>query len=403
MRVMFLSYYYLPHAGGGTWSVYYLSRHLALKGNLIRLIVPNVRYSSSFDSASSKLIEVGNPSLLLRTPSFPMPRILGPALSPLFLLVNGLRVKGIDIILCQFHPHHFVLLVGLLLGRILRRPVVARADDIQKEIGTRRPFYAKLMNLVNERFIRFTSEFLVVLPEDVKILGTRSKTSRITVSPNGVDLSELAGISKEDARSYLGIGQKTKLILFVGRSSGLEYRTEALIGAFPIIQEFFPDSVLFFVGDRAPYGLRLDAVNRESFRVLGPTNRNEIRKFLAAADVCVGPLGPTNTMPSKVLEYMASGKPVVTGIRSVADCLALNHFNCVCVPPEPMAVANAILSILEDEEYGRKLGSNARLTAEKFSWADIATDLETVLLTSISRMNGSGPYNGESSPSSEFA
>jgi glycosyltransferase involved in cell wall biosynthesis len=110
-------------------------------------------------------------------------------------------------------------------------------------------------------------------------------------------------------------------------------------------------------------------------------------RFIDAADVCVGPLMPTQALPLKVIEYMACGKPVLTGLHSVTRDLAVDGFNCVVVPPEPGAIAKALVELLTDGDLRARLGSNAARTALGFTWERIARDLEGQLLEAVRRWN----------------
>jgi glycosyltransferase involved in cell wall biosynthesis len=396
MRVLYLTYYYLPHVGGGTWSTYHLSRVLSEKGHVVRVIAPNVRYALSIDKRDFVEIQKKNVSLVYRTPCLKLPRRLAPLLSMPFLLIKGLLVgKDSDIIVCQFHPHHFVLLIGLLLAKVRGKRVIARACDVRREIhsahsglfeGITRPIIW-CVNLFNEILAKYADVFLVVCREDKEILESRfGQLTNVSVNDNGVDPCEFNGISKEESRRILNIESGSKVILFVGRFSGGEYRTDVLLRAFSLIEETVADVTLLLVGDSLPKGWEVDLPQRSArIRVVGPTGRSDIRHYLAAADVCVGPLGDTRTIPLKVLEYMACGKPVVTGIHSVSERVAMNGFNCMCVRPDPKAVSEAILEILQDQDLARRLGSNAERTAGRFTWDRIGEAFEAILLDNVVR------------------
>ena len=123
--------------------------------------------------------------------------------------------------------------------------------------------------------------------------------------------------------------------------------------------------------------------DRENILVKGQVPRDEIVKYVKAADVCIGPLGSTRAIPLKVLEYMISGKPVVTGVNSVTRDLAIDGYNCLCVEPTPSHVAEAIVRIIEDPDLAHILGENARKTASRYTWENISKELKTVLIEAI--------------------
>lgn len=394
MRILWLSYYYLPHVGGGTWGTYHLSLQLSKRGHSVQLIVPNIKHRLSIPPESSISLEKSNPSSIHRTPMIRIPRLLGPLLSSLFIFSAGLRLaKNPDIIVSQHHPHTFLTPIAVFLGKILKVPVVIRADDVYREMSL--GFIVKIANTFNECFIKYARFFLVVCSEQREILLSRLRnrpsSCRIRLSYNGVDLSEFKDAQKKEyARKTLGIRNEEKVFLFVGRSSGLEYGIEIVLKALPTILLREPKTLLILVGDELNPRLH-SMINSlgvsKNVRAYGSKTHKEIIKFITSADVCLGVFTETQAIPLKILEYMACLKPVVTGIKSVSRDLNPNS-NFLVVPPEPEAVAKAIIKILQDENYARKLGSNGRKQIEKFRWSRIAGDFETTLFSALS-------YNGE--------
>lgn len=393
MRILYITYYYFPHLGGGTWSTYNLASRLS-KRNDVLLLAPNIAFSQTgTDGKIRNGISLTSVRVSI-TPHFRLPRLAGPFLSAPFLFLAGLRVAKLsDAIFCQYHPHHFVFILSIFLGRLMGIPVIARADDVYRELGreTSSPFaklnllYDCLSNVLNESMIRHATSFLVVCTENKRILESRlGRLNNIGLSHNGFDPAEFEDIHHKDLRVTLGIDPRASIVLFVGRFSGSEYKTDILLEAFEIIRIKKPQSILLLVGDFLHIPLKPSI--EQHTRIIGPVSRADVRKYLSIADVCVGPLGPTYALPLKVLEYMAAGKPVVTGIHSVSTDLAINGFNCLCVKPEPEAVAEAVLTILENGEVRSKLISNARAAIARFSWDQIEGTLEQKLLDST-RMN----------------
>lgn len=251
----------------------------------------------------------------------------------------------------------------------------------QKINGIRRTMF----NVLNERFVKYAQKFLVVCSENREILESRiGKLSNIEVSFNGVDFDEFKECNMNVSRAALGIDQDRKLILFIGRFSGSEYKIEVLLDAFKLVKKNLQESMLLLVGDKLPDNIAGKYKTTSDVRVFGPVDRDEVKRFIAAADVCVGPLGRTRAIPLKVLEYMACGKPVLTGLNSVSKDLAIDKRNIVCVSPESHAVAASCIKILTDEEYAQYLGINARETASKFSWDRIVSGLNDNIIETVS-------------------
>ena len=393
MRILYIAYYYLPVASAATWSTHAITKRLA-KNHEVTLLVPNINYDIKLDRKKVIQEESRNSSKIIRTPEIFLPQNLSPILSPLFLFIKGLSLgRKSDMILCQFQPHHFTYVVGVVLGKILRIPVVARANDVHRDMGVEPSGLSQkingirrtMFNVLNERFVKYAQKFLVVCSENREILESRiGKLSNVEVSFNGVDINEFKVCNKSLSRDALEINQDRKVILFIGRFSGPEYKIEVLLDAFKLIRQKLKESMLLLVGDKLPDKISRKYKTTFDVRVTGPVDRDEVKRFIATADVCVGPLGSTRAIPLKVLEYMACGKPVLTGFNSVSKDLAIDKRNIVCVSPESHAVAASCIKILTDEEYAQYLGINARETASKFSWDRIVSDLNDTIIETVS-------------------
>lgn len=392
MRILYIAYYYLPVASAATWSTQAITKRLA-KNHEVTLLVPNIDYDIKLDSKKVIQEESKNSSKIIQTQKIFTPQNLSPILSPLFLFIKGLKIgRKSDMIFCQFQPHHFTYVVGIVLGNILRIPVVARANDVHRDMGVEpsglnqkiNGIRRTMFNVLNERFVKYAQKFLVVCSENREILESRiGKLSNIEVSFNGVDFDEFKECNMDVSRAALGIDQDRKLILFIGRFSGSEYKIEVLLDAFKLIRQKLQESMLLLVGDKLPDNIAGKYKTTSDVRVFGPVDRDEVKRFIAAADVCVGPLGSTRAIPLKLLEYMACGKPVLTGFNSVSKDLAIDKRNIVCVSPESHAVADSCIKILTDEEYAQYLGINARETASKFSWDRIVSGLNDNIIETV--------------------
>ena len=384
MKILHIAFYYFPRVGVATWSTFALSKRLASRHECI-LIVPNIKYDVALSDEEVMETQALNPTKLYKTPFFRIPIKWAPIISPIFLLFKALKVsRDADIVLCHFQPHHFTFLVGLLVGKILGIPVVARAEDIQRDMGdnptsffqwlnrNRRAFY----NWINESFIKYTDAFLVVCPENLEILESRiGPLKNIHVHYNGVDPLEFVGSDYEDARRQLGIKPNQKVILFIGRFSGPEYRIEVLLDAVSLLQD--SNILLFLVGYQLPNRF-VDILPLKTC-VVGQTLRDGVKNYLAASDICIGPLGATKAIPSKVLEYMACEKPIITGIESVSRVLAVDGKNCLLVQPEAKAVASEINKLIQNKDLSRNLALNAKMSINGFAWDKLAVQLEEIM------------------------
>jgi glycosyltransferase involved in cell wall biosynthesis len=85
--------------------------------------------------------------------------------------------------------------------------------------------------------------------------------------------------------------------------------------------------------------------------------------FLCAADTCLVPLRKhklfEGTVPSKIFEAMASGRPILLGVQGEAEEIVTDAKAGIPVEPEnPVALAKAILRLADDPALGRELGES---------------------------------------------
>ena len=400
MQILFLAYYYLPHIGGGTWFPHYISKKLSLKGHKVILLVPNIDHIMCNDDKSIQVFEKKNPSEVIRTPFFKVNRFIAPFLTPFFVFLCGMKLtKNSDIILCQFHPHHFMSIVAVMLGKISKIPVVIRADDTLREINILNKnlsetiiiFFQLVANLINLQFVKKCTQFNVISRE-AKLSVTpfltksNSKSPEIGVIPNGFE-PPTKTFDKNTARRILRLPLQSKILLFVGRYSDKMYGIDIVFQALPLMRSYVPEILLVLVGDQmTPKQAELIESGKMSklIRVIGPVRHDLVPLFIEAADICIGPLMNTQAVPLKVLEYMALGKPTITGIHSVHSEVALDGFNCVCINVNPIDFSSKVAKLINDKDYACFIGSNAQRIARQFTWDKIADITEKKLLSALS-------------------
>lgn len=196
--------------------------------------------------------------------------------------------------------------------------------------------------------------------------------SNAIVVGNGVDEKIFKPINNKNKRKY---------ILYVGR---LSYRKGLfdLLKCAKIICERY--NINFFLIGKGELKRKLkDKINKEGLQskvlFLGYVSRKELVHLYQNATVFVIP-SHYEGLPTVILEAMACGLPVVaTEIGANKDVIN-NCKNGLLIPTKsPEKMAEAISTLIEDEELRIKLGKNARKTIqEKFTW-DVVTD--KVLMT----------------------
>jgi glycosyltransferase involved in cell wall biosynthesis len=195
---------------------------------------------------------------------------------------------------------------------------------------------------------------------------------RMTHIVVGVDPERFVGHERSTARNDLGIGDRP-MILSVGHVIPLIRDRLPLIRALPALVERRPDVVVVVVGnvfDDAFLKLADELGVRAHVISVGEVPKDEVPKYVAAADV-EGHDFHNFGLGTASLEVMAAGVPVVSVVQEDNfPGLPLRSWeNVVRVPEDdPAALAEAILTLLDDPELAAKVGEGQRrFIVENFS------------------------------------
>ena len=185
----------------------------------------------------------------------------------------------------------------------------------------------------------------------------------ILMAPDGVDLEKFdLSISKEEARLKVGLPRSNKIALYSGSLYGWK-------GV-----NVFVDSKKFLAGVQLVVAGGNKSETRDGVLFIERQPHSEIPFFLKSADVLVLPnsgkqkLSSLYTSPLKMFEYMASRRPIVASdLPSIRE--VLNNDNSVLVPPDdPKLLANAIQSVLLNNQLAESISNQAYNDVKPYDW-----------------------------------
>jgi phosphatidylinositol alpha-1,6-mannosyltransferase len=88
------------------------------------------------------------------------------------------------------------------------------------------------------------------------------------------------------------------------------------------------------------------------------------------------------------MEASARGIPVVAGnVAGARDAVVDGETGLLVDPEDPDAVAQALLTLVEDPQLARKMGEAGRRRADTFDWPQIVRRVEDVVLSLVSTRN----------------
>ena len=109
-------------------------------------------------------------------------------------------------------------------------------------------------------------------------------------------------------------------------------------------------------------------INNVKFK---PAVRYEkLPNYIAKGDVCLGIFGHGDkakwVIPNKVFEALAMKKPVITGDSTAVREVLENGKNCLlCEMANPKAIANAVITLYEDDKLRKKIAANGYVLFRK--------------------------------------
>lgn len=214
------------------------------------------------------------------------------------------------------------------------------------------------------------------------------KTDHVTVIPPGVDLQRFYPIPKDEAREYLEISDKHKVLLYVGRIEplkGIENIFKAIAGMRDrgVLERH--EICLSIIGGDASVSEdqmsiemnRLHKVREELglddfVTFLGKRSQTTLPYYYSAADIVVVP-SRYESFGMVALESMATGTPVVASQVGGLVYLIQDGVTGFHVPEgDSDKLRERLVSMLDDPEMLGEMSSNAEEYAQNYSWENIS-------------------------------
>jgi glycosyltransferase involved in cell wall biosynthesis len=182
---------------------------------------------------------------------------------------------------------------------------------------------------LEDRLYRLFTAFIANLPGNVDYLRRHypvSPGARVLCSPIWTDAATLALDERDDVRRRLSLPLDRPIAIFGGQFS--EGRgIEQMIGAARIAEQVGAPTLYLFVGEGRLRPLIDDAAGRcANIRVESPVARSEYLSLVGACDVGMVATVKEFTswaFPSKTIDYLRAGIPVVTAVEPGSDYPAL--------------------------------------------------------------------------------
>lgn len=219
-----------------------------------------------------------------------------------------------------------------------------------------------------ERWVAASNATVVVSEPDRLELQQWLPNAALAVVPNGVDTASFAPPTTATRHDLLFFGTLDYLPNVEGVSWFIAH-------VLPLILAERPHTTLHIVGggqrERVAELAKHPAVELVGFV-------DDIRPRLWQAAVCVVPLFSGGGTRLKIVEALAAECPVVTTTIG-AEGLQLSNGNDVVIADEPSPFAQAVVELLQDDQWQRTLSAQGQATVEsQYDWRAIGPQLEAV-------------------------
>ncbi len=294
------------------------------------------------------------------TVEMPMRGILAP--KAVFSLRALVRKRHIDII----HTHLTrATYMGYLAGLLAHVPVISTVhiwsrDFAYRYLPSRNHWFVAVSNYARDALI-----------------ARGLPASRVQTVYNGTDLDEefeLAPVAGElSVSAELGLPPDAQIVGLFGRVDAFKGHG-VLVRAAPTIVAKCPRVYFLFVGPAEPrvqQGLwELASAEGVADRVRFTGVRNDVGRLMAAVDVVTAP-SLTETFGMVIVEAMALGKAVVATRAGGIPELVLDNETGVLVERTPQALADAVISLLQNPARRTDMGRAGRDRARALFRADV--------------------------------
>ena len=244
----------------------------------------------------------------------------------------------------------------------------------------------KIYHFIDQLTERYVERFIVVSVSLSQMLMERRgiDARQVVRVYNGIELSQYhPDAHYVKLRSEWRISQEVPLIGAIGRmvwQKGFNYFIEAI----PEIVRHMPDAKFIFVGDgplKDQLIVKSERLNVRD-RIVFAGFRSDIKEILSNIDLLVVP-SLLEGFPMITLEAMAMAKPIIgTNIDGITEQIIDGENGILVSPKDPVALAGAIIKVLNDKESAKEMGLAARKTVEqKFSVEKMVAETEKVYLS----------------------
>lgn len=326
----------------------------------------------------------------------------GPSLTKLLLLnplllrtaLQMLRSRHYDLI----HAHH---IEALLVCRWLRR------------FGIRLPVIYDAHTLVGEELMSYLPDKLALLARplsrwfDINLPGKADHIitvteqlrdffvdhhcrpdKNVTIVINGIERTFIDKAERLDQPGHSWCQSDDINIVFAGNLTRYQ-NIDLLLNSFVYVRQALPTARLRLLtqDDFSPYQTLLKSCGLSDAVDIEPVSFADLPAALLKARVLVNPRTVCSGIPQKLLNYMGSGRPIVSFSGS-AQLIQHRVSALIVENGDVRAFADAIIELVESPPLAFSLAQQARrLVRDRYSWDAAAVQIEQIYQSLLGSKN----------------
>ncbi|WP_134482627.1 glycosyltransferase family 4 protein [Candidatus Nitrosocosmicus franklandus] len=384
MNILFMLYMPNPYSGAAWNRIGFLANFFKNKGN-------NVTISGTFNPFSGEKLgryKFNGIQILNLTPLILKLNIFSSIFNVLSLIFTGwlpFIITKPDIVLISVPPGEPVI-ISYTFARLFRpKKIIFDYRDQWEDYAinqSRSSIYKLLYGMLKSLITKYykKSDYVVTVTEALSDDLLSRGIKKVKIIPNGADVNIFKPQQdtklKCQTRKKFGIDDNDFVLVYSGMI-GLYYKLDVVIKALKSLLNDMTNIKLIVIGDGSNLEQYLDLVRdlglNENVLYLGKKDRkDEIVEILNSADIGIIPYDSNplwnNAIPSKSLEYLACGLPVVATIDSnsiLGKLLEKNEVGISCEPENIDQLAIIIKQIYDEKSFRERAREKAVALIQK--------------------------------------
>lgn len=378
MHILYLCQYFPPDLGAPAIRCFEMSRRWVRAGHRVTVVCgipnhPSGRIAQGYTTALVQTERVEGISVyrswVYVTPNAGgLRRSVNYASFCISAVLTSELIRDVDVCIAS-SPQLLVGMSGLMVRTLRRIPLCFEVrdlwpDSIEAVEASLPPRLLSGLRALERRLYRKADHIVAVSPAFVPtILERGGQQNAISVIPNGIDPVAMDAIGPH--RDWMPDAFRSAFLVGYVGTLGMAHGLETIFEAAKLLEDE-PDIHFVLMGDGARRSV-LDhtASTVPNVTILPPGARARALAVLRGLDVGLVLLRDTplfrTVIPSKLLETMGAGIPVILGVRGQAAEILEACGGGLAIPPEDgAALASAVRALKEDPRRRESMGRAGR-------------------------------------------